>query len=166
MGKKKKSRKVGLIGTPKSPKGHSPLSNSKSKKGNNGNRAGSRQHLASDTPKNKENTKRNPKLGSKKAIDLSRYKSRPSLSEAFFGKTFFSPTQELEAIEAHALLNELLEREPNQLNSEELEFVDKMTARYQQLCSMLGIEDETLEEEEQARDPLSELDAIKINDYK
>lgn len=166
---KKKSRKVGQIGIPKSniPREITTVEKPKMK---NGKKPGSRQQTVK-TKTSELKTPKNPKLGSKTPIDLgkytARYKSkRPDTAPSTI--KYKTPHDEIAAIENDSKLDLLLEKQAEQtLSQAELAYVTKLTNRYQQLCDLVGIEIEPeSKENEQDVDPFASLDAIKLEDFK
>lgn len=183
MSKRKKSRKVGQIGIPKSNIPRRPakeIDASPTAKSNKhkGNKSGSRQQIAEAILKGNQKAKVDPKVGSKTPIDLSAYK--PGQQKVKQVKVpvvvkYNTPQEELEAIENNLELEQLLEKQLKQdLNKTEQAFVDKHTARYRVLCEIMGIDiDENddsdnneLDEYAAEDDPFAKLDAIKLDDYK
>ena len=161
---KKKSRKGGQIGTPKStiPVVRAPSDRLRKK---NGNKPGTRNSVIEAAETAKQNERKNPKIGSKVPIDLLRHKKK---SAAAVEKkiSYKTPKHELDAIEADEKLQRLLDKqESKKLTREEQEYVDIKLARHLVLCDMLGIDagEQEIEEED---DPLARLDAISIDDYK
>ncbi len=174
MAKRKKSRKVGLIGVRKEnwperpPKRVKTPSASKTK----GNESGTRQQLKQTNDAPQKNQKLDSKVGSKKPIDLNAYKPGAKKPVANTPKVvkYKTPQDELNAIENNQELEALLEKQLSKpLTGSELAFVEKMTARYQDLCDLLGIKVEDDEESDQISendDPFASLDAIKLDDFK
>lgn len=163
MGKQKKSRKIGLIGVPKSDRNtKSSRPQKKPKKTSKGNKAGSRQAIQNESVrKNSTSKASNSKLGSKTPIDLSKYQN-PSKSVNQAKKELLSPEQELAQIERDAKLEKLLDK--SVLSHSEQTYVDNMTKRYAELCDILGINQE--DEQKDDSDPFEQLDALNIDDFK
>jgi ribosome assembly protein YihI (activator of Der GTPase) len=126
--------------------------------------------------KNKESTakgKQDPRVGSTKAIDLDKYKNK-QVSKASAPrpakKKYFSPQQELDAIEQDGRLEHLLEKqENNKLSTDEQAYLDMTLARHRQLCDLLGIaldDEDPSEQNQDELDPFARLDAIKLDDFK
>lgn len=175
MAKQKKSRKVGQIGVPKSnnqrDQGSKRLKTKHQKpKNRKGLKPGNRQHLAENDVKTTAKQKSDTRIGSKKLVNLDKYKSPDNVSSKtnspIVKKRFHSPVEELEAIENNKTLESLLvKQEKTRLTPEEAQFVERLTSRYAELCEMLGIDTEESESEEDI-DPFANLDAIKLDDYK
>jgi len=177
MAKRKKSRKMGLIGVRKTD---APRPEKKSRnvapegKGHKtkGNKSGTRQNIAESKLQTEKKKKLDPKVGSKKPINLDAYKTgNKTIRQAVVEKEvkYKSPQAELEAIENNVELEKLLEKQLSKtLSPTEQAYVSKLTARYQVLCELLGIEVEDDEEEYKAtksNDPFDGLDAIKLEDF-
>lgn len=166
MPRVKKSRKIGQIGTPKSTEntGKKPPSTNQAgkPKKKTGKPSGSRHNV--DTPKKKPIVARtavDPRLGSKKPVSLiakAPEKSKPK---------YFSPAQELEAIENDLRLGKLLDKQDQnkKLSYEEQQYLDKTLARHRQLCELLGIEDDDDPESEEM-DIMDKLDASHLERFK
>jgi ribosome assembly protein YihI (activator of Der GTPase) len=120
-----------------------------------------------------------PRTGSKKPIDLSKYAKEQSTDSAEHGKIsavetikYKTPQAEFDAIEADEKLEALLEkREEGKLSAAENAYVNKMTARYKVLCELMGIDVDDYANDNQGEtklddDPFAALDAIKMDDYK
>lgn len=172
MAHSKKSRKVGQIGIPKSKEkgGRKPSTAPKRTKPTKGKPAGSRHSVVQETAKGVNKAKKDPKIGSKKPIEL-RPAPKPDVKVKI--RKFATPAAELAALEADERLHTLLERLDNdeKLSAEDQEFVNNTMARHAVLCDLLGIKDEeeTAPESNQMEvvdDPLAALDAININDFR
>jgi ribosome assembly protein YihI (activator of Der GTPase) len=172
---RKKSRKVGRIGIPKSnePRTINTAERPKTKKGN---KSGSRQQIAESILASAKKEKKDPRSGSKEPIDLSKYTPghEPQAKTKVEAEPikYKTPQEELDAIEADTELEALLEKQDlGKLKASEQAYVDKVTARYRVLCELMGIdvdsfnEDDDIENEHED-DPFSKLDAIKLDDYK
>lgn len=172
----KKSRKVGRIGIPKtdSPRRPKPTERVKTTRGN---KSGTRQQVADKQNSNTKKEKKDPRLGSKTAIDLGKYKApftKPNEKKSSTTqiKKYKNPQEELEAIESNEELDALLEKQASSsLTAAEQTFVDKLTRRYQDLCDLLGIEIDNDDDQDKTQssaldDPFSQLDAIKLDDFK
>jgi len=169
---RKKSRKIGQIGIPKAntPRPVKTEDRTRTKKGN---KSGTRQQLTEINPAANKNEQKNRKIGSKKAIDLSKYKSKdqagkPTEKEAAEPIKYRTPQEELDAIENDKALEALLEKQDiGKLSASEQYYVDTKTTRYRQLCELMGIDvDDYNEDDEPEDDPFAKLDAIKLDDYK
>jgi uncharacterized protein len=169
MAKKKKTRKIGQIGVRKSPDFKHKVVESKVKKGV-GKPSGSRNNAAKIASTN-QHTKINkdPRLGSKKPIDL--YAKAEDLSAIKIKKPrYFSPEQELAAIEDDTKLARLIEQldAGESLDNANQRYVDTKLARHQELCRMLGIadEEEDTSSAQVERDLLSIYENVDINKLK
>jgi uncharacterized protein len=169
MAKKKKTRKIGQIGVRKSPDFKHKVVESKVKKGV-GKPSGSRNNAAKmastgDNPK----INKDPRLGSKKPVDL--YATAENIAAVKLTKPkFFSPEQELAAIEDDAKLARLIEQldAGESLDNTSQRYVDTKLARHQELCRMLGITDDADDSKqvETERDLLSIYENVDINKLK
>lgn len=169
MTRVKKSRKVGRIGITKkeAPKKIKKIQLSKSTN-TSGNKAGSRQHINDSGPaQGLSKAKQDPRVGSKKAIDLHKYQVGKIATTTVEPKPRYkTPQQELDAIEQDQKLEALLEKqESKKLSIVEQEYVTVILKRHKQLCDILGI-DMVEDESEQDSDPFAEIDAIKLTDFK
>jgi ribosome assembly protein YihI (activator of Der GTPase) len=179
MAKSKKSRKVGKIGvskldaskSPKTSKKSQPHTSAKSRKAS-GNKSGTRQQLAEATQHKSKNQKQDSKIGSKKPIDINKYRNdntqvTKTNETAPTKPKYKTPQDELDAIENNETLAQLLEKQQSQaLSSSDLAYVEKLTARHYELCEMLGIDTSESDENETEVDPFAQLDAIKLDDFK
>jgi uncharacterized protein len=169
MAKKKKNRKIGQIGVRKSPDFKHKVVESKVKKGV-GKPSGSRNNaskIASTGDKLKVN--KDPRLGSKKPVNL--YATAEDVAAVKLTKPkFFSPEQELAAIEDDAKLARLIEQldAGESLDNTSQRYVDIKLARHQELCRMLGISDDAddTNQVETKRDLLSIYENVDINKLK
>ncbi len=167
MARSKKSRKVGLIGVRKDPD-FKPSENRKSDtsrpKKHKGKPAGSRHNVEQPKLSGKKGTeKKDPRIGSKKPIQLIK-SATPTPAQK---KKYSTPSQELAALEADQRLSDLLDKldDGKSLTREQQSYVDEKMARHRILCDLLGIvEDE--DEENDGMDPMHDLDAINIDDFK
>lgn len=167
MTRVKKSRKVGRIGVTKTDAPRKVKKTQLAKSTNTaGNKAGTRQQVANTSPVNGGGKdKQDPRVGSKKAIDLNKYQSISTPVQEKKSR-FKTPQQELDSIEKDTKLEALLEKqESKKLNIAEQEYVSKSLKRHKQLCDMLGI-DMIEDESEQEIDPFAQLDAIRLDDFK
>ncbi|GBL06247.1 Der GTPase-activating protein YihI [Glaciecola sp. KUL10] len=159
---RKKSRKVGLIGVRKTDAPRVKKEARKPKK-TKGNVAGSRQTVAEQTTEQAQKQKRDPRIGSKKPIDLKRHLIKEA-PKPVVKPRFNTPRQELNAIEDDQKLQDLLDRqETKALTKAESDYVSTQLARHKVLCDLLGI---SIEENDDDNDPLDDFDAITIDDYK
>lgn len=174
MARTKKSRKVGNIGVPKASTPR-PVKTDTKRKRTSGNKSGTRQLIA-EAINEKANRKANkdPKIGSKTPINLDKYKAgaKTIVEKPVKEVTYKTPKEELTAIENNKELDALLEKQLDQnLTKSEQAFVDKMTKRYADLCELMGISVDDIEDEEpqdtsEQDDPFAKLDAFKLDDFK
>lgn len=167
MPRKKKSRKVGQIGTPKTSHNIHKDKEKRVKKPK-GKPAGNRNSEAKTTNNTSSNQQaKDPRHGSKKPVDLfaksEKKKSTPKVKH-------FSPAIELEAIEKDTRLANLLDKSElgKKLSLEDQHFVDTNLARHKELCKMLGIE-EDVEQSDTPEEPdniFGDFDSISMDDYK
>ncbi|MDU0353364.1 Der GTPase-activating protein YihI [Paraglaciecola aquimarina] len=168
MPRKKKSRKVGQIGIPKSStntRKAKPVE--KRVKKHLGKPAGSRNSEAKLVKATGEaNSPKDPRHGSKKPIDLFAADTKTVVSEPKV--KHFSPAQELDAIENNQQLSDLLNKIElgKKVSKEEQHFVDKNLARHKVLCELLGLNEEPEESTEFEENPIDSYEAINIDDYK
>lgn len=163
---RKKSRKIGLIGVRKQAdkKFVRPVSDRPKKK--TGRPAGSRHSQAEpDSNSNNSNTKTDPRLGSKQPISLVA-EPKPSTTNKPAKRKFFSPKEELNALESDSRLQSLLDKldDGKTLKKEDQDYVDHSLQRHKVLCKLLGLEEEMADSDAQ-QDPIDSLDAIKLDDY-
>ena len=169
MARAKKSRKGGPIGVAKTSNESSPKvkkspppPRSKKKKGNS---PGSR-HSETTTKKvvSSSTGSTDKRIGSKKPIPLIVESKKPQ--SQIKKRKFATPAQELAALEADSRFNRLLDKLDDEqvLNSEDQQWLDAQLARHRVLCDLLGIKDET-EEQDDAGDPFAQLDAIRMDDF-
>lgn len=160
MAKKKKSRKVGIIGVRKDPDYKHTTSSGRLKKKRKGKAPGSR-HNVEETRQEKSVSLANkdPRHGSKKPVQLVKATTTAKIEK----RKYATPAEELAAIEADSKLMSLLDRldDNKALTKEQQDYVDTKMARHKILCEFLGIEDDDIEES----DEFDTLDAIKIDDY-
>ncbi|WP_339724061.1 Der GTPase-activating protein YihI [uncultured Paraglaciecola sp.] len=168
MARQKKSRKVGKIGVSKTPS-NVRKPNEKRVKKHLGKPAGSRNNEAITENQGPKKVNKDPRHGSKKPVSLI-VESKTQKSEPKKVK-YFSPTQELAAIEQDTRLAALLDKIDlgKKISREDQQFVDKTLARHKVLCDLLGLNDEA-EEPKESSDELNDLyskfEAIDINDFK
>lgn len=169
MPRHKKSRKIGKIGISKDERPTPRITSSKPKN-KCGKKPGSRQQLnAAESNGHKNTQKTDSRIGSKTSIDLNKYKDggvKKTKSKAP-EKRYFSPKEELDAIENDTKLDTLLDKqEQKSLSREEQEYVEAKLKRHSELCKMLGIDLPEEDEDTTNNDPFSSLDAINIDDFK
>ncbi|MFT5297414.1 MAG: ribosome assembly protein YihI (activator of Der GTPase) [Paraglaciecola sp.] len=168
MARLKKSRKVGKIGISKTPSNVRKPTEKRDKK-HLGKPAGSRNNEALTTKQDNKKVNKDPRHGSKKLVSLvAETKDQRPASKKI---KYFSPTQELAAIEQDPRLGSLLEKIElgKKIIREDQHFVDLTLARHKMLCDLLGLTskpdicDETSEEQ---TDLYSQFEAINIDDFK
>ncbi|WJG09468.1 Der GTPase-activating protein YihI [Aliiglaciecola sp. LCG003] len=179
MARIKKSRKIGQIGTPKAnwePKKPKATQTGKPKK-RKGNPSGSRQDMVElNSQKHGTGANKDPRIGSKKPISLviEAKKDKP-IKPVISKETFFTPAQELKALEENTRLSDLLDQldEGAVLSNEDNRYVETQLARHKVLCELLGIGDEENEAEvetdnkdSQEDDLLNRFESIDINKFK
>lgn len=178
MTRKKKNRKLGENGSPRLSKEKlnqlRALKEQRVKKVK-GAKAGSRNsQLLKESPATEQaKTPKDKRLGSKKPISLTPVVEKPVVDEplkpvlapqAILAKTRpveLTPEQELAAIESDERLVNLIERHERGelLTGKDAKYFNSKVARHQQLCELLGIDDEDEEEY-----PESELDSYMSDD--
>lgn len=167
MAHSKKTRKVGLIGVRKDPnyKRPTPTGPAKPKK-HKGKPAGSRHNV--DQPDNKANATGNaskdPRHGSKKPVPL----VKQATTVPGVRKKYASPAQELAALEADEKLASLLDKIDggDTLTRAQQAYVDEKMARHKVLCDLMGISESADNESDDDHDPLGDLDAFSMDDFK
>lgn len=171
MPRKKKSRKIGLIGAPLAPKAQrkpKPTSNQKKTRTTLGKPSGSRnnpEQTSNQALQAKGN--KDPRIGSKKPVPL-------IVEEKTLGTQVkpkhFSPAKELESIEQDARFHTLLDKldTDQSLSREEQAYVTKLTNRHKELCALLGLnEDDSDEIKDKPLDDLyAQFESIDINKFK
>lgn len=153
MARKKKSRKIGLIGVRKTPD-FKRVEKQKRVKKALGNPAGNRNSLAATSKDaNKGKTNNDPRLGSKKPIELNIPSSEIGKVSAKPLVKHFSPESELAQIEGDEKLAQLVGKLDSdiKLDKQDQLYVTSNLARHKELCALLGITDDT------------ELDDIQIS---
>lgn len=172
MARSKKTRKVGPIGVPKSPVSKPASGNTTSVRGKKkkGNAAGSRHSQPQQTSSvAQDKGNKDPRHGSKKAVPLV-VKQTPSRAKPS-GERFFSPRQELKAIENDDRLYALIDlvEEDGQLSDEDQQYVDQKLERHRILCDLLGIQPENdaqPEAETSEEDLLDKFDTASLSAFK
>ena len=164
MTRSRKSRKpgVGSIGLPKDDKKKSIVVSDKKPKKKTGKKPGNRQQEATNQQKNNTDSlnKKDPRIGSKKAIDLGLPKTKqPAKSKSLKNKPspiaaiceVEQPTldqsaleQEIYAIEDDQTLQSILEKQESDtgLTKDEVDYFNKKMTRHQQLREQLGWSDD------------------------
>lgn len=161
MTRKKKSRKIGQIGVRKQdtrPENKTP--NLRKKKAPKGQKSGSRNSLMEESTlvtSSTQTAKKDPKLGSKKKIELTKSVKqeapvkkpvqndrKPEVKLTKVVQPELTPEQELEALENDEMLIDLAERveDGELLTGKDAKYFNKHMARYDELCELLGIEEE------------------------
>jgi ribosome assembly protein YihI (activator of Der GTPase) len=168
MARQKKSRKVGKIGIAKTPSNVRKPTEKRVKK-HLGKPAGSRNNEALTVKQDPKKANKDPRHGSKKPVSLIAETKEQKLASKKV--KYFSPTQELEAIEQDPRFSDLLDKIElgKKISREDQHFVDKTLARHKVLCDMLGLSDDAekpTEASEQQTDLYSQFEAIDINDFK
>lgn len=169
MPRAKKTRKSGLIGTPKvnpsnkrSSTGNSNPPKMKRKKGNS---PGSRHNVESNKkPESTKTTTTDKRVGSKKPIPL--IVEPKKSNKPVKAKKYRTPLEELDALESDARFNRLLDQiEDNvTLTTDDQKWIDEKLERHKILCDLLGIKLE--EDDVEDSDPFDALDAIQMDDFK
>ena len=168
MARQKKSRKVGKIGISKTPSNIRKPTEKRVKK-HLGKPAGSRNNEALIIKPDAKKVNKDPRHGSKKPVSLVAVtKEQKSVTKKV---KYFSPTQELAAIEQDSRFATLLDNLDlgKKITREDQHYVDLTLARHKVLCDMLGLtgESETIDDKpEQQTDLYSQFEAIDINDFK
>jgi ribosome assembly protein YihI (activator of Der GTPase) len=168
MARQKKSRKVGKIGISKTPSNVRKPTEKRVKK-HLGKPAGSRNNEALTVKQDAKKVNKDPRHGSKKPVSLiAETKEHKSAAKKV---KYFSPTQELAAIEQDPRLATLLDKIDlgKKVSREDQHYVDQTLARHKILCDILGLTDEPekqKESSEEQTDLYSQFEAIDINDFK
>ena len=179
MTRQKKRRKIGQIGTRKQEVRPSDTNTPRRKKAPKGQKSGSRNSLQDDkvlisSPQG-EKAKKDPKLGSKKKIELTKSASAPKPEKKEIKHSTempkvqlqkvqndqMTPEQELAVIESDQRLIELAERvEAGELlTGKDAKYFNQKMARHETLMEELG-----LDNEEDEDDPLDQLDSDQWDD--
>jgi ribosome assembly protein YihI (activator of Der GTPase) len=161
MTRQKKSRKIGQIGVRKQdarPEKKTP--NLRKKKSPKGQKSGNRNSLMEEkviVGGTATTAKKDPKLGSKKKIELTpkpvqeapvktapNTNKKPEVKLKKVEQNAVTPEQELAVLENDEKLIDFAERvEAGELlTGKDAKYFNKHMARYEELCKMLGIEDE------------------------
>ena len=168
MARQKKSRKVGKIGITKTPSNVRKPTEKRVKK-HLGKPAGTRNNEALTVKQDPKKLNKDPRHGSKKPVSL--FVETKEQKSAAKKVKFFSPAQELEAIEQDTRLAALLDKIDlgKKITREDQHYVDQTLAIHKVLCNMLGLKDEpekSNESSEQQTDLYSQFEAINIDDFK
>ena len=156
----KKTRKVGQIGVRKDPDRKPRSTVQQGKKKGKGQPSGTRNaQEQTNTNTGQRKQVNDPRHGSKKPVALVKEASVP---------VYATPAEELTAIEADSKLMLLLDKadEGQTMTKAEQRYMDEKMARHRTLCELLGIDPEADEEADEDNDPLDDLDAIKMDDFK
>lgn len=105
--------------------------------------AGSRHNDVSAKKESNTNTSaKDPRVGSKKPVKLI---AEPKTQKSEPKKRYATPQQELDAIEADQKLMDLLDRQDNneKLSYAENDYINTTLDRHKVLCDLLGITDES-----------------------
>ncbi|AWL10524.1 Der GTPase-activating protein YihI [Saliniradius amylolyticus] len=117
-------------------------------------------------PSGSAKTKADPRLGSKKPIPLNPTPEPKAEAPA----RFYSPKEELAAIENDQRLEQLLDKEEQgqSLAADEQAYMDKQLQRHAKLCQLLGIDLEAEEDSNDKNDEdlLDKLDPRHLDDFK
>lgn len=169
---KKKSRKAGLIGVRKDPdfkKKRPSLSVDRKSTKTNGKPAGSRNSIQPvEGSGSIHNQSKDPRLGSKKPIELIKTKTeqQPKPKE----KQYFSPAQELDAIENDKQLSSILDKvdTDEKISREQQQYMNAKLARHKVLCELLGIAEEEPEAKktDEPQDLYQQFENSNLDDYK
>ncbi len=168
MARQKKTRKVGKIGISKTPSNVRKPTEKRVKK-HLGKPAGSRNNEALTVKQDPKKVNKDPRHGSKKPVSL--IADKKEYKSASKKVKYFSPTQELTAIEQDPRFATLLDKIElgKKIAKEDQHYVDQTLARHKVLCDMLGLTDEpekSKKSSEQQTDLYSQFEAIDINDFK
>jgi hypothetical protein len=165
MARVKKSRKIGQIGAPKeswAPKKRKESQAGKPKS-HKGNPSGTRNsELTTSGPQNGQRQSTDPRIGSKKPIPLvvetKADKPKPAKPK------YFSPAEELQAIEDDSRLDTLLDQldQDKKINRDDKAYMDSTLARHKVLCELLGVGDAEQKDPDQD-DPFERFESIDIN---
>jgi hypothetical protein len=167
MARLKKSRKVGKIGIPKTSSNVRKPTEKRAKK-HLGKPAGSRNSEMLTVKQDAKKINKDPRHGSKKPVSLfAEVKEQKTASKV----KYFSPAQELAAIEQEPRLATLLDKIEigKNISREEQHYVDQTLARHKILCDLLGLTEQSNKPDkssEQQTDLYSQFEAIDIDDFK
>lgn len=162
MTRRKKTRKIGQIGVRKQESRPSDSKEPRKKKSPKGQRSGARNSLIVEPKSNTSKVagdKKDPKLGSKKKIELVKQKvvekkivakanHLPNVQLKKVDTPALPPEQELKQLESDSRLIELAERVESGelLTGKDAKYFNQKMERHEQLLEILGIEDEQDEE--------------------
>ncbi|MEP3414020.1 MAG: Der GTPase-activating protein YihI [Gilvibacter sp.] len=168
MARQKKSRKVGKIGVAKTSSNVRKPTEKRVKK-HLGKPAGSRNSEALTDSQDPKKVVKDPRHGSKKPVSLIVESSEHrTVSKKI---KYFSPSQELAAIEQDPRLASLLNKieQGKKIAREDQQYVDHTLARHKVLCDLLGISNDDENHDvstKQEVDLFSQFESIDINDFK
>lgn len=168
MARQKKSRKVGKIGISKTPSNVRKATEKRVKK-HLGKPAGTRNNESLTSKQDPKKVNKDPRHGSKKPVSLiAEPKERKTVAKKV---NYFSPAQELAAIEQDERMAALLDKIDlgKKISKEDQHYVEQSLARHKVLCEMLGLTEEPEERSEITKpetDLYSQFEAIDINDFK
>lgn len=168
MARQKKSRKVGKIGVSKTPSNVRKPTEKRVKK-HLGKPAGTRNNEALTISQDSKKVNKDPRHGSKKPVSL--FVETKEQKSATKKVKYFSPAQELAAIEQDPRFASLLDKHDlgKKITREDQHYVDQTLSRHKVLCELLGIKDDIekpIETSEKETDLYSQFEAININDFK
>jgi hypothetical protein len=179
MTRRKKSRKIGQIGTRKQDSRPEKPDSGRIKKAPKGQKSGNRNSMMLQDEQSNVNAsgtsaKKDKRVGSKKPIplvveakakkaevkELPASKKQPSVRLSKVSEPTMTPEQELLQIEQDQVLIDLVERveDGELLTGKEAKYFNKHMARHEELLEILGIDDK---EED---DPMAKLDADQWDD--
>lgn len=168
MARQKKSRKVGKIGVAKTSANARKPTEKRVKK-HLGKPAGSRNSEVLSDSQGPKKIAKDPRHGSKKPVSL--IVEPPTQKPVQKKIKYFSPSQELAAIEQDTRLAALLNKIElgKKIAREDQQYVEHTLARHKVLCDLLGISNEVEDNQgssDQAEDLFSQFESIDINDFK
>lgn len=187
MSRNKKSRKIGRLTSIKSEKKAVTVEREQRQRKQKGNKAGSRQQVEdSRLVLDSKHVNKDPRLGSKKLIDLGSYAKSPEKvkqEEPNIHKPLVAPIkvaentptleEELISIESDLEIQRLAEKAESdeELTVEEAVLLESTLSRYQELIALLGLQVEEGHESNEfkidSEDELwSRLDDADLSDYK
>ncbi|MFB1035864.1 MAG: Der GTPase-activating protein YihI [Sinobacterium sp.] len=168
MARQKKSRKVGKIGVSKTSSNIRKPTEKRVKK-HLGKPSGSRNNEALIVNHDPKKINKDPRHGSKKPVNLIAETKEQKIAAKKI--KYFSPTQELEAIEQDPRLATLLDKIDlgKKITKEDQHYVDQTLARHKILCEMLGlteVPEKPIKSSKQQIDLYSQFESINIDDFK
>ena len=186
MTRQKKSRKIGQIGTRKQDARPTEPTSTRRKKAPKGQKSGHRNSLIEETTNSSvakaTSEKKDPKLGSKKKIDLVKQpqvdtkpkvepkhsSSQPKVKLEKVTPQALAPEQELAELESDTRLIELAERADRGelLTGKDAKYFNQKMNRYDELVALLGLETDEPAIDQSELDPLEQLAADQWNDLR